>query len=91
MRLRLEELPHSYYLYELDWYDARSVLVRTMDRSQTAVDMGLCSVVTGSCRLLLTETDPAGGWVCDTGCRMYPLPELGVFVHTMIRGDTNHL
>ena len=57
VRMRLEELPHSYYLYEVDWYDAESVLVRVMNRQQTTADMGVCSVATGACRCA-TESPP---------------------------------
>jgi hypothetical protein len=72
-QIRLD-MPNNYYVYEVDWYDADSLLVRTMNRQQTAADLCICSVHTGSCTVLLTETDPEGAWVCDTSCRMTPVP-----------------
>ena len=68
---------HNYYVYQLVWFDTTTILLRLMNREQTAEDVAFCDAASGSCQVAVTSFAPTG-WLEQSS--LLPVAERNAFL-----------
>lgn len=55
-----QTITNNYYVFQVVWFDTMTLLLRLMNREQTAEDLAFCDVATGICQLVDTNVAPSG-------------------------------
>ena len=77
VQVEVESIAHNYYVFQVVWFDTTTLLLRLMNREQTAEDIAFCDGASGSCRLAVTSIAPRG-WLEQSA--ILPVPERNAFL-----------
>ena len=70
-------IAHNYYVFQVVWFDTTTLLLRLMNREQTAEDIVFCNAASGSCQVAVTSIAPRG-WLEQSS--ILPVPERNAFL-----------
>lgn len=73
----IPEATNTYYVFEVAWFDDTTLLLRLMNREQTAEDVVFCDAMSGSCHLAATSVAPIG-WLEQSP--LLPVPDRNSFL-----------